>query len=329
MGARRAFCLEFPLKDLRHTTERRCCALTVFSVASGRALDSIRNILSRETEEWRDRGVRISVQESLSGDLLIFRCEIPKRFEPSGQEIMRNVKDSVASGLSHVIIDEYERVLVQRLIDDNYGYLSARDREALRRKVTLRLNGGGPPGLRLGLAERNRRKSRVWAKLAEYLERENEIVLEGFITFRLKEYLEDLFDAVEKTAEDYLTEREYREFLKLLRHFMGRQKNPATEVHVVRDGASYQVLDDKMAPVRGEVGRFLEKPPRGIDLGADDLIVSAVVTLAPVKVVWHGPKGDSPCFDLLRDLFEEGMTVCPGCRLDSGGAREPDSGGNP
>lgn len=156
----------------------------------------------------------------------------------------------------------------------------------------------------------------MWARLAEYLERENLIVLEGFITFRLKDYLEDLFDSVEKTAGDYLTEREYREFLRLLRHFMARQKEAVQEVNVVRQGVTYRVLDEKMAPVRGEVGSFLEKPPASIELGVDDLIVSAVVTLAPARVVWHGPCADSPCFSLMRDLFEDRFVACPGCPFD-------------
>jgi len=293
--------------------------LAFFKVASGRALESIRGILGREIEAWADRGVTISVNESLTGELLVFQCEIPKTQGLDGQEILNEVKDAVASGLSHVVIDEYERVLVQRLIEDNYAYLSGKDREALKRKVTLRLNGrDGRLVHRNGFAEKSRRKSRVWAKLAEYLERENEIVLEGFITFRLKDYLEDLFDTVEKTAEDYLTEREYQEFLKLLRHFMGRQKNAAQEAHVVRRGDTYSILDSNMEPVKGEVGRFLTDPPGGFDLGVDDLIVSAVVTLAPERLTWHGPHDRSPCYDLLKDLFQERMSVCPGCPVDAG-----------
>ena len=292
--------------------------LTVFSVASARALDAIRHIIGREIKAWQGRGVNISVRESVTGDLLVFRCEIPRAFEPVSEEIMSGLKDAVASGLSHVIIDEYERVLVERLIDDNYGFLSGRDREILRRKVMLRLSGReGQPGAGRGFGEKNRRKSRVWARLAEYLEREDEIVLEGFITFRLKDYLEELFDVVEETAEDYLTEREYREFLKLLRHFMERQDGSSREINVVRAGEAYQILDQNMVPVQGEVGRFLENPPKGMDLGIDDLVVSAVVTLAPSKVVWHGPTEGSACFNLIRDLIEERLTVCPGCPLDS------------
>lgn len=266
---------------------------------------------------WAERGVKIAVRESLKGELLVFHCEIPGPYESLGQEILRDMKDSVANELSHIIIDEYERLLVNRLIDDNYAYLSTRDRDIIRRKVGVNLNGraGARSDLQDGVG-RSRRKSRVWARLAEYLEKENEIVLEGFITFRLKEYLEDLFDTVEEVAEDYLTEREYREFLRLLRHFMGRQKSPSPEVNVIREGSKYTILDEQRKPVEGEVGSFLARPPDGMDLGVDDLIVSAIVTLAPDRVVWHGSKENSPCYDLIHDLFDDKIVFCAGCPLD-------------
>lgn len=274
-------------------------------------------MLGRETRTWADKGVKISVRESRKGDLSVFHCEIPISRDALGSEVLKEVKHRVANELSHIIIDDYEKLLVNRLIDENYTYLSDRDRTIIKRKVSETLNGkaGQASDLTDGV-ERSRRKSRVWAKLAEYLERENEIVLEGFITFRLKEYLGDLFDIVEETAEDYLTEREYREFLRLLRHFMSRHKNPAPEVNVIRNGNRYALLDDKRKPVEGEVGRFLAKPPDGIDLGVDDLIVSAVVTLAPERVIWHGSKEDSPCFDLINDLFGDKVIFCSGCALD-------------
>lgn len=286
-----------------------------FSVATGRALKSIRHLVSQEIGAWESRGVRISVKESQAGEMLVLRCEVPKSGQIEPYEILQTIKASVANGLSHIIVDEYEKLLVVRLIDDNYAYLSTMDRDILKRKAMAKLAGKDGS---TGLGHSSQRKSRVWAKLAEYLELEDEIVLEGFITFRLKEYLEELFDSVEETVEDYLTEREYKEFLRLLRHFMSRQKQSTYQVNIVRDGNRYQVLDEKMKPVAGEVGRFLDRPPRGIDLGVDDLIVSAVVTLAPEVVVWHGKAEDSPCYDLIHDLFEGRLNLCPGCPLDSG-----------
>lgn len=298
--------------------------LNVLSVASSKTPDSIRHMLGREIEAWAERGVNVSVRESLKGELLVFHCEIQGSGDSVREDVLREIKDSVANELTHIIIDEYERILVTRLIDENYAYLSTRDREIIKRKVGAVLNGKSGHGsdLKEGV-ERSRRKSRVWARLAEYLEKENEIVLEGFITFRLKEYLEGLFDTVEEVAEDYLTEREYREFLRLLKHFMSRQKNKAVEVNVVRRSDGYILYDDKMKPVEGEVGRFLEKPPDGMDLGIDDMIVSAVVTLAPDRVIWHGSKENSPCYDLIHDLFEDGLVFCQGCPLEKDPAADP------
>ncbi len=286
-------------------------------MASGKALDSIRHLVSQEIQAWEARGVKIGVTENQAGELLVLRCEVPKARESEAHAILKTVKASIANGLSHVIIDDYEKLLVGRLIDDNYGYLSGLDREILKRKVSSRLSGRDSLFPSQRHDGESQRKSRVWAKLAEYLEREDEIVLEGFITFRLKEYLENLFDTVEDVVEDYLTEREYREFLKLLRHFMSRQKNPTRLVNVVRDGNQYRLLDDRRDPVKGEVARFVQRPPRGIDLGIDDVIVSAVVTLAPETVIWHGDSSGSPCYDLIRDLFEERLVVCTGCELES------------
>lgn len=310
--------LEFPPENSRHTTFRGCSDLTVFKVASSRALDSIRNLLGREIQAWHERGVTVSVTESSAGDLLVFHCEVTKPYELSGVDVLKRIKGSLANGLSNIIIDEYEKLLVERLLDDQYAYLSARDREIIKKKVLNKLGGQGDQKSFKSILQR---KSRIWAKLAEYLEKENEIVLEGFITFRLKEYLEELFDVVDSTVEDYLMEREYREFLKLLRHFMERQKSRIETLNIVRrENDDYRLLDSDGKPIGGEIRKFLEKGASNLDLGIDDLVASAVVTLAPQKVIWHGSKENSACFDLLQDLLEDSLEHCSGCSLE--GAKE-------
>ena len=57
------------------------------------------------------------------------------------QEVLREIKDSLANELSHIIIDEYEKFLVSRLVDENYAYLSSRDRDIIKRKVAFALDG--------------------------------------------------------------------------------------------------------------------------------------------------------------------------------------------
>lgn len=289
-------------------------------MASARALNSIRNFVNQEIDSWQTRGAKISVRESAAGGVLTFHYETSnKKCQNVSNDLLQTVKGSLANGLSDIIIDEYEKFFVVSLIDGNYGYLASKDREILKRKILRKLENGAGNGShnKPTTYQRSQRKSQVWAKLAEYLEREDQIILEGFITFRLKEYLEELFDFVDYTVEEYLINREYREFLKLLRHFMKRQKNSIPTVNIFRkqDG-KYEILDGQLQPVQGDIRLFLEKDPDSFGLGIDDFIVSAVVTLAPDEVIWHGPVEDSPCFDLINDLFEHKVITCAGCPLD-------------
>ncbi|HHY16728.1 MAG TPA: hypothetical protein GX524_01505 [Firmicutes bacterium] len=288
-------------------------------MASVRALNSIRNFVDQEISNWQVRGARVSVRESAAGDILIFHCEpLNRNCQNLSNELLRTIKGSMANGLSDIIIDEYEELLVVSLVDGNYGYLAARDREILKKKILRRLDNGAVSSGNLRTYQRSQRKSRVWAKLAEYLEREDQIILEGFITFRLKEYLEELFDLVDHIVEEYLIDREYREFLRLLRHFMKKQKNPLPVINIVRNSDSkYVILDSQLQQVQGDIRLFLERNTDFLGLGIDDLVVSAVVTLAPHEVIWHGSAENSPCFDLINDLFDQTVVVCKGCELDN------------
>ena len=136
------------------------------------ALNSIRNFVDQEISNWQVRGARVSVRESAAGDILIFHCEpLNRNCQNLSNELLRTIKGSMANGLSDIIIDEYEELLVVSLVDGNYGYLAARDREILKKKILRRLDNGAVSSGNLRTYQRSQRKSRVWAKLAEYLER--------------------------------------------------------------------------------------------------------------------------------------------------------------
>ncbi len=99
---------------------------------------------------------------------------------------------------------------------------------------------------------------------------------------------------------------------------MKKQKNPLPVINIVRNSDSkYVILDSQLQQVQGDIRLFLERNTDFLGLGIDDLVVSAVVTLAPHEVIWHGSAENSPCFDLINDLFDQTVVVCKGCELDN------------
>ena len=60
--------------------------------------------------------------------------------------------------------------------------------------------------------------------------------MEGFIRFRLKDYIEELKYIIDGSVDELLIDREYNEFIKLLRYFVEIQEPKVEEVHVLLEG---------------------------------------------------------------------------------------------
>lgn len=288
--------------------------MKLISVSAKRPLQNVREALRSEITSMRKEGIRVFLRESHRGSVVALRCDARGSDRTPVERISSRLKSVVANALADVIIDEYEETLVSCLVDENYSFLSGKDREAVKRAVLKKLDDG--MDLNRSVPKRQQRKSMVWAKIVEYLDKEDDVILEGFVTFRLKEYLEYLAGTVQSVAEDYLTRREYREFLKLLRYFMNLQDKPIPMLNVIRKPGGYDLLDIAGEILRGEVEKLATVKSVHPELTPDDLLVSIAVTLSPEKLVWHGPAGDSQAHDLLKDLFGERFSVCPGCAWD-------------
>ena len=60
-------------------------------------------------------------------------------------------------------------------------------------------------------------------KIKIVLEENSEINIDGFIRFRMKELREDVDSIVNNIIESYMVEKEYQEFVKLLKYFVDIQ----------------------------------------------------------------------------------------------------------
>ena len=49
----------------------------------------------------------------------------------------------------------------------------------------------------------------------------------------MKDYIEQLEESVDKAIDEYLMDKEYREFIKLLRHFVDLQEPKRDVVNIV------------------------------------------------------------------------------------------------
>ena len=107
-------------------------------------------------------------------------------------------------------------------------------------------------------------------------------------------------------------EKEYQEFVKLLKYFVELQQPKIHQVHVTMDNqGNLQLLDQNFQHVDYS---GMEWDDEG---GQDDHLVSMLITVAPLRVVLHRqiythyPKAT----DTLKHVFENRVTLCKRCKL--------------
>ncbi len=230
----------------------------------------------------------------------------PLRFLECGFEAADpwDARAAIASALADWIVGVQQPGLLTRLIGQRYTGFGPEQHSRIVDLAQARLAGceDGTAGQR----------ARVRHRLAEYLEHHQSVVLDGFITFRLKDYMDDLAAAVDQAVEAFVLEREYREFLELLRHLVESRPDRPARIHcLLRPDGVFSLEDDAGAGLGPDMDIADAQ-----HVGTEDLLVSSLVTLAPQRVELHLPGGGALSGDALTTLgevFVGAVVVCPGC----------------
>lgn len=246
----------------------------------------------------------------------IFCCVKDDKATEIEQKEFEIIRIHVSNALADFIIQEYEEKLISRIINTNYCYFNSYEKKDIL-NLSLKIVKNEEKNLVNSLFQVHRRNIIV-RRLIEYLENSESIILEGFVNFRLKDYLRDLEEVVEKAVDDFLMEREYNEFIKLLKYFVDIQEPKFEVIHVlVGYENKYILLDEKHREITNEcIQDFVNEISQG-DINYDDLLVSSLITMAPKKVVIHsnGQFKNRELLETIKNVFSGKVVICSQCDL--------------
>lgn len=285
-------------------------------VGTAENVGRVRDRLSFEFGLLAQQGFNVAIEEVSHGDVTYFLCRLiaeTKSKDPSGMKTM--FRQYMANALSDLIVNDWERSILRELIKSQYECFNQGEQKVILSSASRSLDSRSDG--RPDLFRRVERKGKVLRLILEYLNAQQEINLDGFITFRLQDYREQLGDAVGQAVDDFLMEKEYLEFINLLRYFVEAQEPKLKLVHVIiLPKGAFKLMDDKGATVTKEylAESFLEIDT---EVNSDDLLVSALITLAPERIVLHCPTelDRMEALDTIRNVFEGKVTTCRGCHL--------------
>ena len=196
--------------------------------------------------------------------------------------------------LSDFIIEKYEKKILKRIININHPEIP---NISVAEIIKLKNDDG--------ISER---KSVVQNILKGYFLENDSGNIEGIVTFRLNEYKKLLDDLVENLVEEYCLNKEYDDFIELLRYFISVQSHRAEIVYiVVNDEDMYTVLDEKKHDITVEVIKDLVPQNEIKYVTYDDLLISMLISIAPKKIVINNKEKikNMQLFETVEKVFDK------------------------
>lgn len=291
--------------------------MQLLSIGLSGPVDEVRVRLQQDFATLSLEGFQVAVDEFTKGHLTFFGCHVTE-----GELSFRNyerikamLRNYIAKMIADVIVYKWEKDIVRKIINTTYYYFTEEERNIVHENAYKILNAEDLP---MGGGHPSGRRNHVLIKVCDFLEDHHEIVLDGFINFRLKEYRLILLDAVDKAVDDFMMDREYKEFIRLLRYFVDVQEPRVEEVHViVQANGLFRILDSCGKAINNQYLEGFVVENAEAELNYDDLLISALITIAPQNVTLHGPnvKQSNEIIDTIRSVFDGRVYICDGCEL--------------
>ena len=277
--------------------------------------ESVKDYITNELGKLNKLNIDCSIKNNvdLDGSTSVI-CSInqQEKYTPDYDQLVL----SISNGLADYIIEEYQEKLILRIINSNYCYFNSIEKKEILRLALLIIKNDDKNFL--NSLYQIRRKNIIIRKLVDYFESSDKVILDGFVNFRLKDYMKDLEEVVDKAVDDFLTEREYKEFIRLLRYFVDIQEPKFNVIHVLASyDSKYILLDESKREITNEcIQEFMNEIPEG-EINYDDLLVSSLITMAPKKVIIHGAKSfrNKELLETIKNVFWGKAIICPECEL--------------
>ncbi|WP_418790280.1 putative sporulation protein YtxC [Phosphitispora sp. TUW77] len=292
-----------------------------FSIGARENIELLKSKLDTEFAMLQNDGIKISLEESPpTGGLTFLGYNIADYGNSSySEEETRSIfKHYIANVVSEIILNYWEKALLKNIIRNNYYYFLPEEQEVIYDIGLNHLNHGADPNDE-AFVHYLSRKALVMQRLIEYLHTNERLIIEGFIRFRLKDYLQEIYNAADKAIDDFMLEKEYKEFIKLLKYFVEIQEPRLEIVQVlIQPSGYYKLLDGDNNNISSEyLDGFLVETGES-EINYEDLLISALITIAPSRVILHYKENDISCLkatDTIKSVFGDRVKFCDGCEI--------------
>lgn len=211
--------------------------------------------------------------------------------------------------LSSAIIKFYERDIIKHIISSNYFYFTDIEQRKIFDIVNNYINNGD-------LTESYIRKDSIMISCIEYFSNNKSAILDGFVNFRLNDYIKIVDYIVDLAVNKFVIDREYTEFIDLLKCYINSKDYGTNIVHLIYQNQESILLDEFKKSIELDDSILNSKYLSDITFSSNDYTLNTLLTLLPKKIYIHLVDNTQDEFiNTLKLVFDDRIYLCDDCNI--------------
>ncbi len=214
----------------------------------------------------------------------------------------------LSNTISDCILTFFEPILIRRCLNFNYFYFDNFEKKLIEENCYSYIASGEDDTLKF-------RKDEIWPNVLKYVAENKFMILDGFVNFRLDDYLETIEDIVDYSVNKYIIEKEYTEFINLLKLYIDSKDYKSDLVHLIYTNGESILLDKNRNIISLTDNIFEAKYLSDISFSSNDYALNALLTLLPKRLEVHIIGYEDEFINTLKLVFGSRICICRECNI--------------
>ena len=210
----------------------------------------------------------------------------------------------LSSLLEEIVIEFYEEKILKQLINYNYFYFYNYERKGILDNCIRTIE---PDEYMKNISQQK--------DVVEYFNENKKMILDGFVYFRLNDYIKYLDEVVDYAVNQFIVEKEYKEFINLLKVYVETRKPEYKTLHLIYLNNESILLDEEKNIVSVSENIYNAKYLSDISFSSNDFALNALLTLLPEKIEIHLIDDEDEFINTLKLIFEGRVFICKECEI--------------
>lgn len=210
--------------------------------------------------------------------------------------------------IKKIITEFYEEKIIKQLINYNYFYFEEHEKRVILQNC-----------LKIIKLDENKEREKIniliSKEITKYIMENKTINLNGFIYFRIKEYFNYLDNNVDRAVSQFVIEKEYSEFISLLRIYVETRSTEYDLLHLIYINGESILIDKNKNIVSVSDNIYNAKYLSDISFSSNDLALNTLLTLLPKKIEIHLIDEEDEFINTIKLIFEGRVSLCKDCNI--------------